>query len=204
MLILGQSDIKKLKRENDQLRREIWYLRDEYEKLDRLLRDKDGCSLSSTTCSSEDSCGSCTEDSDELETSQNLENVQKTTKILNQELDVLSVVPEENSNEEGAIQPDQSYPSPGHFFAPLPPATEFGDLPLAKSATDILAKTDNRNFDNGVDLSTSSFSNGGNLEELLNDIETISKDILKMSGTDKPEDIPIDGWAWELHKSEMR
>lgn len=194
MLILGQSDIKKLKRENDQLRREIWYLRDEYEKLDRLLRDKeDGCSLSSTTCSSEDSCGSCTEDTDELETSQNLENVQKTTtlKILNQELDVLSVVPEETSNEEGAIQPDQSYPSPGHFFAPLQPDTECGP-PLAKRGTDILAKTDNQNFDN----STSSFSNGGNLEELLNDIETISKDILKMSGTDKPEDIPIDRQAF--------
>lgn len=196
-MISGQSDIKKLKRENDQLRREIWYLRDEYDKLDRLLRDKeDGCSLSSTTCSSEDSCGSCTEGTDELETSQNLENVQKTTtlKILNQELDVLSVVPEETSNEEGAIQPDQSYPSPGHFFAPLRPDAECGDLlpPLAKSGIDILAKTDNHNFDNGVN-STSSFSNGGNLEELLNDIETISKDILKMSGTDKPEDIPIDG-----------
>lgn len=34
----GQSDIRKLRRENDQLRREIWALRDEYDRLDKLLR----------------------------------------------------------------------------------------------------------------------------------------------------------------------
>ncbi|XP_026473253.1 uncharacterized protein LOC113377228 [Ctenocephalides felis] len=34
----GQSDIKKLRRENEQLRREIWSLREEYDKLDNLLR----------------------------------------------------------------------------------------------------------------------------------------------------------------------
>lgn len=33
----GQSDIRKLRRENEQLRREIWCLRDEYDKLDKLL-----------------------------------------------------------------------------------------------------------------------------------------------------------------------
>lgn len=33
----GQSDIRKLRRENEQLRREIWSLRDEYDKLDKLL-----------------------------------------------------------------------------------------------------------------------------------------------------------------------
>lgn len=48
----GQSDIRKLRRENDQLRREIWCLRDEYDKLDKLLggnRSKDLTTLPSTT-----------------------------------------------------------------------------------------------------------------------------------------------------------
>lgn len=38
----GQSDIKKLRRENDHLRREIWSLRDEYDRLDKLLRTNQG------------------------------------------------------------------------------------------------------------------------------------------------------------------
>ncbi|XP_049846666.1 retrotransposon Gag-like protein 5 [Schistocerca gregaria] len=33
----GQNDIKKLRRENEQLRREIWGLRDEYDRLEQLL-----------------------------------------------------------------------------------------------------------------------------------------------------------------------
>lgn len=33
-------DIKKLRRENDQLRREIWNLRDEYERLESLLKSQ--------------------------------------------------------------------------------------------------------------------------------------------------------------------
>lgn len=36
----GQSDIKKLKRENDQLKREISALRYEYDKLDSMLRER--------------------------------------------------------------------------------------------------------------------------------------------------------------------
>jgi hypothetical protein len=36
----GQSEIKTLKREREQLRREIWTLRDEYDKLENLLRVK--------------------------------------------------------------------------------------------------------------------------------------------------------------------
>lgn len=35
---LGQSDIKKLRRENEQLRKEIWCLRDEYDRLEELLK----------------------------------------------------------------------------------------------------------------------------------------------------------------------
>ena len=38
--VLGQSDIKKLRRENEQLRREIWGLRDEYDKLEEILRKR--------------------------------------------------------------------------------------------------------------------------------------------------------------------
>lgn len=37
-LISGQNDIKKLRRENEQLRREIWSLRDEYDKLEEILK----------------------------------------------------------------------------------------------------------------------------------------------------------------------
>lgn len=38
LLISGQNDIKKLRRENEQLRREIWSLRDEYDKLEEILK----------------------------------------------------------------------------------------------------------------------------------------------------------------------
>lgn len=47
----GQSDIRKLRRENEQLRREIWCLRDEYDKLDKLLggnRNRDLTTTNST------------------------------------------------------------------------------------------------------------------------------------------------------------
>lgn len=36
-LCSGQSDIKKLRRENEQLRREIWGLREEYDRLEGLI-----------------------------------------------------------------------------------------------------------------------------------------------------------------------
>lgn len=49
---LGQSDIKKLRRENEQLRKEIWCLRDEYDKLDKLLKEKE-TGESGTSCSSD-------------------------------------------------------------------------------------------------------------------------------------------------------
>ncbi|XP_076762040.1 uncharacterized protein LOC143429997 isoform X1 [Xylocopa sonorina] len=38
----GQNDIKKLRRENEQLRREIWSLRDEYDKLEEILKRQKG------------------------------------------------------------------------------------------------------------------------------------------------------------------
>uniref|UniRef100_A0A1Y1MCW3 Uncharacterized protein n=1 Tax=Photinus pyralis TaxID=7054 RepID=A0A1Y1MCW3_PHOPY len=254
----GQSDIKKLKRENDQLRREIWYLRDEYDKLDKLLREKGSlCSSSSSTGSSDsDSCSSYTEESEAVETSQNIENVNKThLKKLHDDFDHLSVVQEENSGEnsdknsqtnnctwtenlqpdQDVIKADQSYPiyatvnkadptkSPiRHFFSPIvkpnddyvnnqflgpdlpytepdysaeiyyetPDAAQYSRFSstLDKTNPDVIVKTDNRNF-NTLN-SHSSFSNGGNLEELLNDIETISNDILTISNVQNHHFLP--------------
>lgn len=53
----GQSDIKKLRRENEMLKKEIWCLRDGYDKLERLIKEKgiDSSSSSSTCSSSSDS-----------------------------------------------------------------------------------------------------------------------------------------------------
>lgn len=143
-------------------------------------------------------------------------------KNLHSEFDHLSVVPEENSTEnsdknsirENVIQPDQTYEKsntqPKNFFSPLnmnndqfysekvvptnagnfylPPKTE---PTIGKTTSDLIVKTDNHGFDGTPSRST--FSNGGNLEELLNDIETISQDILKITndqvgenGTQKP------------------
>ncbi|KAJ8984040.1 hypothetical protein NQ317_012264 [Molorchus minor] len=133
--VLGQSDIKKLKRENEMLKKGLWYLRDEYDKLEKLIKDKKiDFSSSSTTCSSSssesESCSSC-EESGEVETTQNIKNVQRTNlKNMQDQFDHLSVVTEEtsaenseqNSNraslpnenwnhfEKDVIKPDQSYP----------------------------------------------------------------------------------------------
>lgn len=38
--ISGQSDIKRLRKENDHLRREIWSLRDEYDRLNKRFKNK--------------------------------------------------------------------------------------------------------------------------------------------------------------------
>lgn len=84
---------------------------------------------------------------------------------------------------------------PPRFFAPIPASAtyeqceneeflnreahpDFPDyhqrvFPEVKSTTDLIVKTDNRNFQTTPSQST--FSNGGNLEELLNDIESISQ-----------------------------
>lgn len=54
---------------------------------------------------------------------------------------------------------------------------------LRKSNTDLIVKMDNYNFNNTHNSQSTTFSNGGNLEELLNDIECISQDILKISNS---------------------
>jgi hypothetical protein len=52
----GQNDIKKLRRENEQLRREIWGLREEYDRLEGLLgKEKTHGQLGGTTSQDEDS-----------------------------------------------------------------------------------------------------------------------------------------------------
>ncbi|CAH2005755.1 unnamed protein product [Acanthoscelides obtectus] len=73
-------------------------------------------------------------------------------------------------------------------MVPVPKSTEpqAETEPLEKSAADLIVKIDNQNFNNGLVFSNttpshSTFSNGGNLEELLHDIESISQDILKIS-----------------------
>ena len=57
----GQTDIKKLRRENDHLRREMWALRDEYERLEKLIKHLDLAGTSQTTslngCSDSNSDG---------------------------------------------------------------------------------------------------------------------------------------------------
>ncbi|XP_066251772.1 uncharacterized protein [Euwallacea similis] len=117
----GQSDIKKLKRENEMLKKEIWCLRDEYDKLDKLLKDKklDFSSSSTTYSSSSDSesCSSCTEEPEEEEASQNLKNVQKSNlKNIHDQFDHLSIVTEEtcensdknSSNNRHSLSNDQT------------------------------------------------------------------------------------------------
>lgn len=56
------------------------------------------------------------------------------------------------------------------------PQSEIG--PMQKSVTDLIVKIDNQNFNRDCVFSNtpsqSTFSNGGNLEDLLNDIESIS------------------------------
>lgn len=59
--VLGQSDIKKLRRENYQLRKEIWTLRDEYDRLGKLLKNKVDSTISdhSADCEFGDGCRCC-------------------------------------------------------------------------------------------------------------------------------------------------
>ncbi|XP_074031976.1 uncharacterized protein isoform X2 [Leptinotarsa decemlineata] len=147
-----QSDIKKLKKENEMLKKGLWYLRDEYDKLEKLIKDKKiDFSSSSTTCSTSsdsESCRSFSEGSEEVEAAQNLKNVQRTNlKNMQVQFDHLSVVTEEtsadnselNSNrtslirenwtscEDNILQPDQSYPD---FGAPIKTQTIPEQTPL--------------------------------------------------------------------------
>ncbi|XP_037047807.1 uncharacterized protein LOC119082384 isoform X2 [Bradysia coprophila] len=115
----GQSDIKKLRKENDQLRREIWALRDEYDRLDKLLQasrngrnilnqlnnpqldSDDGPRCDSCNQSEESNCSSCCdtcdEDNDDDEPLQQntFETFPKMKEKLHVNFDHLSIVSEE-------------------------------------------------------------------------------------------------------------
>lgn len=59
---------------------------------------------------------------------------------------------------------------------------------MEKKATDLIVKIDNQNFAKNLTYSnttpSTTFSNGGNLEELLQDIESISQVIFGLGGAD--------------------
>ncbi|XP_057651088.1 uncharacterized protein LOC130890783 isoform X2 [Diorhabda carinulata] len=129
-----QSDIKKLKKENEMLKKGLWYLRDEYDKLEKLIKDKkidfSSSSTTGSTSSDSESFSSYSDDEEEVETTQNMKNVQRTNlRNLQDQFDHLSVVTEETSAENSELhsntgsvnkenwndpvdilQPDQSYP----------------------------------------------------------------------------------------------
>ncbi|RZF40831.1 hypothetical protein LSTR_LSTR003341 [Laodelphax striatellus] len=91
----GQHDIKKLRRENEQLRREIWSLREEYDRLEALLKSKQQQNDDAEESEDED------EDSDEKDEADQ-ENASNQEKVSNKDIDMLSVVeeePEDNSTE---------------------------------------------------------------------------------------------------------
>lgn len=95
---------------------------------------------------------------------------------------------EECENDEFVCGPKDVYPNfpdyhqtAQHFGSQgfVVPANQEVVPLMGKSKTDLIVKIDNQNFVHTPSQST--FSNGGNLEELLNDIESISQDILKIS-----------------------
>lgn len=70
----GQSEIKNLKKEREILRREIWTLRDEYDKLEKILQMKGididehlNCNNQSKNEENEEDCSSCSCSSEEDE-----------------------------------------------------------------------------------------------------------------------------------------
>uniref|UniRef100_A0A1B0CWJ3 Uncharacterized protein n=1 Tax=Lutzomyia longipalpis TaxID=7200 RepID=A0A1B0CWJ3_LUTLO len=223
----GQSDIRKLRRENDQLRREIWCLRDEYDRLDKLLRQniKDGGKNVSDSEDSGESCDTCGEEEDEVieeleeapaegvETTENEQNNLKAN--LHVKFDHLSIVSEENLAYSGS---SSSHTSPHHnqsaFSALSPPETpdlpKITDLqsvgPPLSHFENIFSAIPYENLEKSIerpDESTCSklevpessregrkspklqsptrnFQSGGNLEDLLQDIEALSEGILQM------------------------
>lgn len=229
----GQSDIRKLRRENDQLRREIWCLRDEYDRLDKLLRQnlKEGGKNVSDSEDSGESCDTCGAEDDEaieeeeeadeaqegVETTENEQNNLKAN--LHVKFDHLSIVSEENLACSGS---SSSHTSPLHqsaFSALSPPETPdlpkihdlqsvgpplshfeniFSSIPyediekcIEKPGTETAiprlevplqsASSEGRKSPNVP----RNFQSGGNLEDLLQDIEVLSQGILQMQNQTK-------------------
>ncbi|KAI5701009.1 hypothetical protein M8J75_005237 [Diaphorina citri] len=103
----GQHDIKKLRRENDQLRREIWTLREEYDRLESLLKKRQLSEEEGENSEGEEEEDDEEEEEKQTEEDQDEENgqreIDKTKLHPKVEFDELSVVeeePEELSNED--------------------------------------------------------------------------------------------------------
>ncbi|XP_059614133.1 uncharacterized protein LOC132260185 [Phlebotomus argentipes] len=204
----GQSDIRKLRRENDQLRREIWCLRDEYDRLDKLLRHnmKEGGKNASDSEDSGESCDTCGEEEDEAieeeeeeevppETAESTENEQNNLKAnLHVKFDHLSIVSEENLACSGSSSSHTS-PHQTAFSALSPPDTpdlpKINDLqsvgpPLSHFENIFAAIPHEKPITPRSPLPPRSptairnFQSGGNLDDLLQDIEALSQGILQM------------------------
>ncbi|XP_044736053.1 uncharacterized protein LOC123298184 [Chrysoperla carnea] len=179
-----------------------------------------GGSEDSTTCSSEDdsddedSCPSCAA-AESVVTEESSQNYDNTEKISNRhhnlhvEFDHLSVVSEENSGEKSSddpeqnkktsvLGPDQSYPEnnengkfPSNFFAPLPARNNI-DEPLiyTKTSPDVYVNEAISPIIQDIPEDHTSFQSGGNLEQLLKDMDMISKDILLYSKKTIPSTSP--------------
>lgn len=133
----GQSDIKKLRRENDHLRREIWALREECDRLQELLKRREEDDEEEEEDDDEDNG----EESDEVDSQQGDRGKDKF------EVDGLSVVPEETedsaSNNEHSPPP---LPPPGvqnlerrieEFKGTLPPCLRINSIHPFTAATNI-------------------------------------------------------------------
>ncbi|XP_063233602.1 uncharacterized protein LOC134537261 [Bacillus rossius redtenbacheri] len=112
----GQSDIKKLRKENEHLRREIWGLRDEYDRLENLLKKKSAHGSEEEEGEDEDEDEEYDQEDEEEEErgpaeedQDNAQNQQKATRrdSLRADFDGLSVVDEEA---EGGSQADVAAP----------------------------------------------------------------------------------------------
>ncbi|CAO1298316.1 unnamed protein product [Diamesa serratosioi] len=218
----GQSEIKTLKREREQLRREIWSLRDEYDKLENLLRVKgidpdeflnqnkkgnDNNDELDDDCST---CISCNEENgddgdDQSRNKNSFESNPKITTTTTAEMGQPSRLnASEDQTKTKSVEQPQSSGKPvkesrlKHFFSPIrkkAPVQQTQNAqpdifvnnvlpnnmyvnPPQPNQYSILKK--NRDSDPTTPSPTTSFQTGGNLEELLYDIETLSKDILEL------------------------
>ncbi|XP_075229265.1 uncharacterized protein LOC142328951 isoform X4 [Lycorma delicatula] len=102
----GQNDIKKLRRENEHLRREIWALREEYDRLETLLKSRELASEEAEESEDDEEESDGKDEADQ----ENASNQQKVAK----DSDMLSVVEEEpeGNSTEGEEIPQQNPQQP--------------------------------------------------------------------------------------------
>ncbi|GAB0089886.1 hypothetical protein DMENIID0001_045080 [Sergentomyia squamirostris] len=227
----GQSDIRKLRRENDQLRREIWCLRDEYDRLDKLLQKnmKESGRKEIDSENSDESCDTCDEEEDEDEAIEeeieeeeqetpchgveSTENEQNNLKAnLHVKFDHLSIVSEENLACSGSSSSHNTSPPHNQLTYSALSLPETPDLPRINDLQAVgppLSHFENifsaipyeeleKCLEKPSDISiprvelppsspearkspnSGNFQSGGNLEDLLHDIEALSQGILQM------------------------